>query len=165
MYCCGSNNTQCCDNHQGTYAFQGVPINATSSDSDSGNKMPAAGIAGIVVGVVGVVSLGVCVALLLRLRKERSPKPYKSRGQEAIYLQEQVAPNPTAPSLHSNPSVSSRHYPSVTLQTKPSVRSHHVAEKRLPELPKEVYEMGGEGVTRFEVSGNGVKDDKKFAYW
>ena len=169
MYCCGSNNTDCCNNHEGSYAFQGVPINATGLDNGHGTKVPAAGIAGIVVGVIGIISLGICVALLLRLRKERRPKQDKRREQESIYLHEQMAPNPTARehSLHSHPSTSSRGvYPSATLQSKPSVQSHHVAEKRLPELPKEVYEMGGDGVARYEVSGNGVyKDDKKHGYW
>lgn len=164
MYCCGKNNTECCHQHQGTYAFQGVPINATSSGSGSGAKMSGASIAGIVVGIVGVISLGVCVYLLLRLRNEKSPKSFTSRTQESVYLHDHMAPNPEAPPpLHPQPSTVSRNHPSTSLHSKPSVRSHYVAEKRLPELPKEVYEMGGEGVTRFEVSGSAVKkEDRKF---
>ena len=170
MYCCGSNNTKCCDNHEGNYAFPSHPISASTKDTSS-KKMNIPSIIGIAVGVIGIISLIVVAFLLIRIRKEKSLRPYKSRTQDSVYLQDQMAPNPEGYSLHSHPSTASRnYYPPAPLHQKPSVRSHYVAEKRapdkrLPELPREVYEMGGEGVTRFEAPSNSIyKNDKKFSY-
>ena len=179
MYCCGSNNTDCCNNHQGTFAFQGVPINATSTSS--GPHLPGADIAGIVVGAIGILSLIASAYMMIKVRRERRPKTFKTQQQDSVYLNDYRAPDPVSEPLKYQPSTSIRSKPSVRSERErerenhftpppppravyPNEQGYYGAEKRLPSLPKEVYEMGGEGISRFEVSGSGVdKYDKK--YW
>lgn len=144
--CCGQNNTECCQNKQGSYAFQGVPINATSSNSGS-NKLSGGSIAGIVIGVIAVVVLiALAILLALKIRDDRRRNRHEPK-QDVQDLRERRIPESTA---------------NVSIHPAASARSHEISHKPTTGFPSGVQELGGgQGVSRFEVRGDTVFGEEK----
>ena len=167
MMCCDANNTQCCNNHQGSYAFQGVPINATSDTSPPNvhaKKITGGQIAGIAIGAVAIILLSaVLVLLVMRFRTDRKGKAGLKRIETPDFRTHIPQAPPSAPAA-------SMTFTAPSLHSHPSTRSHHVGspdrERPLPAIPgspRNVHELGGgQGVSRFEVSGHSVWGDKKY---
>ena len=167
--CCGSNNTQCCDSKAGVFAFDGVPINATSGNGSS-DKLSGGAIGGIAVGgVCAVLLLAVIVLLLLRFRSDRkkgaSAGAHPSSGSASMDVREHVT-SPAATTLHSNPSFRSRNdlYPYTSdKHAQPYQYQYPYPADKVPRAPMPVHELAG-SQNAHEVSGRSVHEQENMSH-
>ena len=138
--CCGQNNTQCCSNHQGTYAFNGVSINATSHSAS--NKLSGGSIAGIVIGVIAlIVLIALAILLAIKIRDDRRQRRLEGRDQYQQDVMERKAP----PESTVRP-----------INFHASVRNQQdAAVSTVPRYPSQAHELGdANSVKRFEAPGS-----------